>query len=66
MTFMWRRYRPKTNRLSLARIFSSHVPLEGKRMGIDGADRGRWDRTLTKRRCRVAWAGPRNDCETSA
>src|SRR6266542_4467799 len=35
MTFMWRRYTPKTNRLSLPRIFSSHLPLEGKRMGIE-------------------------------
>ena len=49
MTFMWRRYKPKTNRLSLARIFSSHVPLEGSLMGSAGAERGRRDRTLTKR-----------------
>jgi hypothetical protein len=58
MTFMWRRYTPKTNRLSLARIFSSHLPLEGKRMGIDGAERGRVDRTLTKRTMsgRAGWS----------
>src|SRR3972149_2604717 len=49
MTFMWRRYRPKTNRFSLARIFSSHLPLEGKLIGIDGPERGRRDKTLTKR-----------------
>ena len=29
MTFMWRRYSPKTNRFSLARIFTNHLPLEG-------------------------------------
>src|SRR5712691_6155990 len=40
MTFMWRRYTPKTNRLSLARIFSSHLPLEGKLLGVDGAEPG--------------------------
>ena len=48
MTFMCRRYRPKTNRFSLARIFSSHLPVEGKLMGVDGAERGDRDRTLTK------------------
>jgi hypothetical protein len=58
MTFMWRRYRPKTNRFSLARIFISHLPLEGKLMGIDGAERERWDRTLTKRTMsgRTGWS----------
>ena len=40
MTFMWRRYTPKTNRLSLARIFSSHSPSEGKLMGVGGAPEG--------------------------
>ena len=40
MAFIWRRYTPKTNRRSLARIFSSHVPLPGKLTGIDGFRRG--------------------------
>ena len=58
MAFMWRRYSPTTNRSSLVRILSSHVPLEGKLMGIDGAERGRRDRTLTKRTMsgRVGWS----------
>jgi hypothetical protein len=33
MTFMWRLYIPVTNRPRLARIFISHWPLEGNRMG---------------------------------
>jgi hypothetical protein len=49
MTFMWRRYIPMTNRFRLARIFSSHWPLDGIRMGVAGAKRGRPDSTLTKR-----------------
>ena len=49
MTFMWRRYTPKMNRLSLARIFSSHLPRAGKILGVDGAEWGVLDRTLTKR-----------------
>ncbi len=43
---MWRRYCPKTNRFRLARICISHGPLDGKRMGVDGAKRGRWDAGL--------------------
>jgi hypothetical protein len=46
---MCRRYSPTTKRFSLARILSSHLPSEGKLMGIDGAERGDWDRTLTNR-----------------
>ena len=49
MAFIWRRYSPKMNRLSLPRIFNSHGPLDGKLMGICGARRGLLDRTLTKR-----------------
>jgi hypothetical protein len=49
MTFMWRLYIPMTNRFRLARIFTSHWPLDGNCMGVDGVKRGRLDRTLTKR-----------------
>jgi hypothetical protein len=49
MPFIWRRYRPTTNRPSLARTFSNHLPLEGKLVGVDGGKRGLLDRTLTKR-----------------
>ncbi len=49
MAFMWRLYSPMTNRFRLARIFISHWPLDGNRMGVDGVKRGRWDSTLTKR-----------------
>ncbi len=49
MTFMWRLYIPMTNRFRLVRIFISHGPLDGNRMGVDGVKRGRWDSTLTKR-----------------
>ena len=49
MTFMWRRYRPTMNLLSLPRIFSNHLPLGGRFMGIDGMERGGLDKTLTKR-----------------
>ncbi len=58
MTFMWHLYTPKTNRLSLARIFISHLPLEGKLMGVDGSERGGLDRTLTKRTMsgRTGWS----------
>ena len=37
MTFMWRRYTPKTKRPSLARSLRSHLPVEGRRIGNDGA-----------------------------
>jgi hypothetical protein len=43
MTFMWRRYIPMTNRFRLARIFISHGPPDGNRMGVDGVKRGCWD-----------------------
>jgi hypothetical protein len=49
MTFMWRLYIPMTNRFRLVRIFISHGPLGGNRMGVDGVKRGRWESTLTKR-----------------
>jgi hypothetical protein len=49
MTFMWRLYIPMTKRFRLARIFMSHWPLDGNRMGVEGVKRGRWDSTLTKR-----------------
>jgi hypothetical protein len=44
--------------LSLVRIFSSHLPLEGKLIGVDGVERGRLDRTLTKRTMsgRTGWS----------
>ena len=48
MTFMWRRYIPSTNRFRLERIFISHWPRDGNRIGVDGVKRGRRDRTLTK------------------
>ena len=35
-------------------------------MGVDGAERGRLDRTLTKRTMSGRRAGPRNDSEISA
>jgi hypothetical protein len=35
MALMWRRYRPPTNLLSFATIFSSNLPLEGMLMGTD-------------------------------
>ena len=57
MTFMWRLYIPMTNRFRLARIFISHGPLDGNRMGVGGVKRGRWDSTLTKRTI-----PPRTDC----
>src|ERR1700722_20409620 len=57
MTFMWRLYIPITNRFRLARIFISHGPLDGNRMGVGGVKRGRWDSTLTKRT-----TPPRSDC----
>ena len=38
-----------TKRFRRARIFISHGPLDGNRIGVDGAKRGRWDSTLTKR-----------------
>src|SRR4029077_1421660 len=57
MTFMWRRYIPMTNRFRLVRIFISHGPLDGNRMGVDGVKRGCWDSTLTKRT-----TPPRTDC----
>ena len=49
MTLVWRQYTPKTNRLSLAKIFSNHSPLDAKLMGVNGAERGRLARTFTKR-----------------
>jgi hypothetical protein len=49
MTFMRRFYIPMTNRFRLARIFISHGPLDGNRMGVDGVERGRWDSVRTKR-----------------
>src|SRR5437588_12204546 len=49
MTFIWRLYIPMTNRFRRTRIFISHWPLDGNCMGVDGAKRGRWDSTLTKR-----------------
>jgi hypothetical protein len=49
MVFMWRRYCPKTNRFSVARILNSHIPCPGKLMGIDGTSGGRFAMTLTKR-----------------
>ncbi len=46
-----------TNRFRLVRIFISHGPLGGNRMGVDGVKRGRCDSTLTK------WTTPgRTDC----
>jgi len=48
MTFMWRLYIPITNRFRLVRIFISHWPVDGNRMGVDGVKRGRRDSTLTK------------------
>jgi len=58
MTFMWRRYTPMTNRLSIARIFSSHAPVEGTLMGSDGVARGGRVKTLTKRTMsgRMGWS----------
>ena len=49
MTLMWRRYTPKTNRLSRAMTFNSHLPLDGSFVGVDGDERGRLLSTLTKR-----------------
>jgi hypothetical protein len=49
ITLICRLYRPTTNRSSLPRIFTSHLPLVGKCIGIDGIERGDRDRTLTKR-----------------
>jgi hypothetical protein len=49
MTFIWRLYIPMTNRFRLVRIFISHGPLDGNRIGVDGVKRGRWDSTLTNR-----------------
>jgi hypothetical protein len=40
---------PEDDRSSLARIFSSHLPPEGKLMGVDGVERGRLNRTLANR-----------------
>ncbi len=59
MTFIWRRYTPKTKRPSLANTFSSHSPLEGKHLGVGGAERGRLDKTLTNRTMsgRMGWSG---------
>ncbi len=49
MVFIWRLYIPITKRFRLATIFNSHRPRDGNMIGVDGAKRGRWDITLTKR-----------------
>ena len=49
MTFMFRRYMPKTNCRSRARILSSHGPVTGNLTGMSGIERGCLANTLTKR-----------------
>ena len=40
MAFICRRYSPTTSRCSLARTLTSHLPVEGRLTGVDGAVRG--------------------------